>query len=774
MKLGRMFLKLLVAALGIFCAFMLTACIRSRGNIGDVIDRAEARSCSSCKSDDTGLEYTLNDGGESYSLSFVGKAEKNVVVLAEVDGKPVTKIASGTFSYYYTGCSSGYIGLNLETLTLPATITEIEEGAFIDEARDSYAHGRLGKLFYQGTLEQWMNISFGSSPFSGGTQLYIGGEPVEEITVPESVTQIGANTFFGLGSLKKINFHGGVTKICETAFRNCDGLKALDIPDSVTELGEDVFYDCDGLEEVRLGEGVTRVPSRAFAGCPHIYSITIKGVLSELGFSAFNNCKSLLELDLSNSVLTEIPRYAFYNCYNLTSFVVPESVKNIGDYAFGGCEKLLEIYNLSSLNIVCGSDGHGQIAKNALIVHTSLDVESSIIQNGDFAFFKSDKNYLLKYTGEGGEIALPENFEGENYYIRDKAFANNNRISAVNIPATVTGVGKEAFYRCSALKSVVFDDGAESIGAEAFSQCGSLQSAVLPSTLKTLGYEAFYYCNLLESVDLGGAAEVGGKAFYMCGKLTNVTFTGGIKSIGEEAFGRCGSLQNVALPEELEAIGQCAFAYSGLKSVHIASTVTEIGNECFRSCLLDSVTVATGNLTYKSLGNCLIDIVNKTLIKACVNSEIPTDGSFTAIGDYAFESTNIASVVVPEGITSIGESAFAYSGLVSVNLPSTLECSGDGAFAYCLKLESVEMKEGLTFVSSYSFSGCSALTRVRLPKSLRKIGFYAFCGCDNLKTLNYAGTRNEWASVMDNSSSSWIDKTLWVQTSNGRILQKAN
>ena len=58
----------------------------------------------------------------------------------------------------------------------------------------------------------------------------------------------------------------------------------------------------------------------------------------------------------------------------------------------------------------------------------------------------------------------------------------------------------------------------------------------------------------------------------------------------------------------------------------------------------------------------------------------------TAIGDRAFaERTDLASVVIPEGVVSIGAQAFSgCAQLRSVSLPETLTNIGEGAFALSL------------------------------------------------------------------------------------------
>ena len=163
-----------------------------------------------------------------------------------------------------------------------------------------------------------------------------------------------------------------------------------------------------------------------------------------------------------------------------------------------------------------------------------------------------------------------------------------------------------------------------------------------------------------------------------------------VKEIGDYAFLNCEILTSITIPDSVTSIGEGAFfGCSGLTSIEIPDSVTSIGLYAFYGCSsVESITVASGNIVYKSSGNCLIETATKTLIAGCKNSVIPSDGSVTSIGDYAFsDCSSLTSIEIPDSVTSIGSFAFFYcESLTSITIPDSVTSIGEWAFASCTNL----------------------------------------------------------------------------------------
>ncbi|MGN1442793.1 MAG: leucine-rich repeat domain-containing protein [Acutalibacteraceae bacterium] len=83
------------------------------------------------------------------------------------------------------------------------------------------------------------------------------------------------------------------------------------------------------------------------------------------------------------------------------------------------------------------------------------------------------------------------------------------------LPESVVSIRENAFYMCSNLYSVKFNEGLESIGNKAFLKCENLKSIELPDTVKTIGTDAFSYCNSVKELEIPSSVEsIGDYAFF--------------------------------------------------------------------------------------------------------------------------------------------------------------------------------------------------------------------------------------------------------------------
>ena len=104
---------------------------------------------------------------------------------------------------------------------------------------------------------------------------------IEEVEIPDTVTEIGSYAFHNFRKVKEINLPNSVTSIGSFAFSSCSSLTSITIPESVTSIGDRAFCDCRSLTNITIPESATSIGNYAFGNCSSLTSITYNGTQSQ-------------------------------------------------------------------------------------------------------------------------------------------------------------------------------------------------------------------------------------------------------------------------------------------------------------------------------------------------------------------------------------------------------------------------------------------------------------------------------------------------------------
>ncbi|MBQ2978549.1 MAG: leucine-rich repeat protein [Bacteroidaceae bacterium] len=154
---------------------------------------------------------------------------------------------------------------------------------------------------------------------------------LQSMVVPKSVTKLGMSAFWGCEELKQITIGDSVEEIGDYAFSRCYNLESVVIPNSVMSLGDEAFWSCTNLKSAVIGKGVTRIGNYTFSRCENLTSVTLGESVATLGDEVFWSCSSLPSITLP-AALQEMGNWCFENCTSLrhvyASPLVPPTISS--------------------------------------------------------------------------------------------------------------------------------------------------------------------------------------------------------------------------------------------------------------------------------------------------------------------------------------------------------------------------------------------------------------------------------------------------------------
>ncbi|HXR07500.1 MAG TPA: leucine-rich repeat domain-containing protein [Candidatus Acidoferrum sp.] len=382
---------------------------------------------------------------------------------------------------------------------------------------------------------------------------------VINVTIADTVTNIGDGAFFDCESVTNIAIGANVASIGDWAFAFCSSLTNVNFRGNPPGLGgTNVFYGDAATVNYLPGsagwgpmfgvlaavlwnppvpynyitingtitiagytgsDGVVTFPSAinflpvtgiadmAFDWGHELNNVTIPSSVTNIGDSAFENCYWLTNVTFANGLL-RIGSNAFLQCLILTNITIPASATNIGVGAFAACPDLTTI---------------------------TVDAQNAFYSSITGVLFDKSQTALLQCPGAAtGSYTIPSSVT----HVGDAAF-EGSALTNVTIPPSVTKIGESAFEG-SLLTSVTIPDSVTNIGDAAFRFCEALTNVTISSSVTSVGYSVFENCYKLGNVTIpDSVTSIGEDAFNYCYQITSVTIPRSVTNFVADAFEGC-------------------------------------------------------------------------------------------------------------------------------------------------------------------------------------------------------------------------------------------
>lgn len=448
-------------------------------------------------------------------------------LLGRTSGNPSITSPSEVFS----GCTS------LKSIELPVGITWLGWDLFrncenLTTVKFNAAVTVFGKGVFAGSPKVTFEIADGVAMTTSGGALYSGTKLLG----------------YGGGS-ERLTVADGTTEILRYAFSDIDTLRTIELPDTVTSIAERAFMDCYGLETINL-ENVDELVQYAFFGATGLTSVKLKN--STVAKSAFQNCTSLESVEFLGENVT-IGESAFKGCTALREMIGQDKVTSIGAYAFQNAIQTTETeLNFSNAKFL-GTTGY---IFNGATKLTAITIKGV---HADNKGVETKKIPAAMFDGctSLADVTVVESVESiDNYAFRNCTALNFDSIDF----GEVTKIGSNVFQNCEKMTAIALPKltslGSTSTSAvkitanvAVFSGCTRLTTVSLGSGVTVLGKNVFFNCSALTTVLMPGVTQIGQYAFAGCSGLTSLALTSAVTAVDANAFDGWLETQTINLPD---------------------------------------------------------------------------------------------------------------------------------------------------------------------------------------------------------------------------------
>ncbi len=769
--------------------------------------------------------FSLNSDGKSYSLTSVSE---NLLFHADIpesyNSKPVTEISRFAFSnndkIYEITIPDSVTHIDGGAFYGCDSLAQINcaSKSFITSDGMLFTADKKTLIYVIDRSVTRLNIPSGTEVLSGHSVADL--KKLTSVSIPGTVKALGSHCFAYCTELTEIALPNSVVKIPDYAFSCCTALTGFTVEPTVIAIGSGAFNSCTDLRSVLVPNG-TSVADGAFSNCS---SLTVfSGNSSSAHSSAVNSAVKTSNVNYTGTsrvtkISINVPAKTVETGKTLTLKVNGIENSQVKDFLVYSSDESVLSYSNGVLNAlafgtaditVVSVDGQFKDSVKITVTDPKAVLVSShpYLNNADEnrSYTVSGKPSKIKvtfssdtYTEKGEDFIFITDKDGENYgtfsgdQLAGKTLILNG--DTVNIRLTSDESVNAYGYRIVSVESA---DGLTYAQSLTFTQksveltvTDEFRSSVNVSPSNAFTGEIIYFSSSdsIASVDKNGviyAAGVGtatvsaiteyGQVIAQCTVTVKDNAVNGIVYTYDSkgaVVSYCKPYSvSVSIPESVNGktvykIAKGAFSFNTkLQTLNIPASVTSIEEGAFGgNSAFTSVSVAVGNNSYASHGNCITTKDGKKLVTVCggiTEFAIPTSvetvnrNAFSHIYDLnqitvgantkqfifgAVESCHsLKTFKVSDGnkvftasngvlYTDSGKTLYLYpSGLgKDFTVPGTVTSIAAGAFHSCKELETVTIGASVSSIAHEIFCGSVSVKSVTVDSQNKY--FSSYCG----------------------------------------------
>ena len=594
-----------------------------------------------------------------------------------------------SFADYVDGMDIVGGTLCVDHLTIPKEVTVIAPYAFAMNITE--IDGCLRHVKINGEIE-----------FEEGSQLTIVGKRafylqlgVTKVHFPASVTVFSQESLYSLSPSGDVVIEGRVEEVGGNAFDSCN-IKSIKYG-KLTHLDQSMIPS--SAIEIELPSTLKVIEERTFFSV-NIKRIFIPKSVMVIEDEAFHCSDGLEEVVIEEgSQLTTIGSYAFSKMGPGKSLKInlPDTVTSIADNAFHNA-------GLKDLYIGAKMQSINWIKELEYIQSITVSEENTKYRSvGNCLIDKKTKALIKGCTSS----VIPD--DGSVVSISESAFVDKSVPAKLNIPKSILIIeygafGTENLYSITLNKVPYMDEMASGF---LFGSCPNLYEVYnltgteIEAGSTTCGKIALYAKVVHTSLDEPSIIEIDEDSGVIIldydGKKT--------------AIGVISPNPNLVIPEGVEEIAENAFYYcSEIVSITFPSTLKKMSCSSFMYCTnVERIEIPSIEQWVK------VEVVEFA-------GQTPTYVFFKE-GNFYVNGELIVDCVIPEGVTEINTSVFGY----------------------CESIKTITFSDTVETIDG--FDSCWNLESITLSANVKKINDYAFSCSNNLKTINFKGTMDEWYAI---------------------------